>query len=70
MQTNTHTPPSHTSRYVNVLLKREAPSRRRSIKLRRLGEEVITALVSASSGKEVTPYFHSLVCAIPRQSAR
>ena len=39
-------------------------------KLRRLGEDVITALVSASSGKEVTPYFHSLVCAIPRQSVR
>lgn len=54
--------------YINMLLDREEPGKKKATELRKKGEEVIRRLVRSSSGKDVTPYFHSLVCAIPRQS--
>ena len=46
------------------------PGEEKATAIRALGQSVIRALVRASSRSEITPYFHALVCAIPRQSRR
>ena len=54
-------------KYINMVLARRTPSDRKAQDLRTQGEKVIRLVTQASSAESITPYFHSLVCAIPRQ---
>jgi len=57
-------------RYINIMLARPTPGDLKHNKLRKQGQTVIQAVARAGCNEDITPYFHSLVCAIPRQSKK
>ena len=54
--------------YINIVLQRGTPGTQKATDLRAQGEKVIQAMVAAGCAEDITPYMHSLVCAIPRQA--
>ena len=52
----------------NIVLQRGTPGTQKATELRAQGEKVIQAMVAAGCAEDITPYMHSLVCAIPRQA--
>ena len=54
--------------YINIVLQRDTPGTQKATDLRAQGEKVIQAMVEAGCAEDITPYMHSLVCAIPRQA--
>ena len=57
-------------KFLNMMLEREEPSETNALKIRKQGEVVVEAVREGASNEDITPYFHSLVCAIPRQARK